>query len=96
VEKGVTIVTEENPQQIVSEVKAIVASLLRVSADRLDLSTHLANELHADSLDALDIALSVEKVFGIKVPDEAIPGYATVGDIVKGVRECLASQTATV
>jgi acyl carrier protein len=96
VEKGVTSVTEENPQHIVSEVKVIVAALLRVSVDRLDLSTHLANELHADSLDALDIALSVEKVFGIKVPDEAIPRYATVGDIVNGVRECIATQTVAV
>jgi acyl carrier protein len=49
-------------------------------------------DLGADSLDALNIALRLEEAFKIKIPDEAIPKFLTVSDIVAGVNEHLAAQ----
>jgi acyl carrier protein len=49
-------------------------------------------DLGADSLDALNISLRLEEQFKIKIPDDAIPKFLTIEDIVKGVRDHLAAQ----
>ncbi len=71
-------------------VKNIIVAELRVDRSQLGPDTHLMRDLGADSLDALNIALRLEEAFKIKIPDEAIPGFLTVGDIINGVSEHLA------
>jgi acyl carrier protein len=68
-------------------VKAIIVAELRVEKDQLHMGTHLMKDLGADSLDALNIALRLEDAFKIKIPDESMPNFLTVGDIIKGVSE---------
>lgn len=85
-----TIETIQSVESIEETVKEIIVTELRVDKDKLNPSTHLMNDLGADSLDALNVALRLEDAFKIKIPDEAIPNFLTVGDIVKGVNEHLA------
>ena len=68
-------------------VKTIIVAELRVEKDQLHMGTHLMKDLGADSLDALNIALRLEDAFKIKIPDDSIPNFLTVGDIIKGVSE---------
>ena len=42
----------------------------------------LIEDLVADSLDAIDIVMSVEDEFKLEVPDEIIEKIETVGDIL--------------
>ncbi|MEK6406745.1 MAG: acyl carrier protein [Acidobacteriota bacterium] len=84
--------TREAVESIEDAVKSIIVAELRVDRSQLGPSTHLMKDLGADSLDALNIALLLEERFRIKIPDDAIPRFLTVGDIVHGVREHLASQ----
>ena len=81
--------TREAAQPIEDVVKNIIVSELRVDASQLAPETHLMKDLGADSLDALNIALRLEEAFKIKIPDDAIPRFLTIGDIVKGVNEHL-------
>ena len=76
-------------ESIEDKIKNIVADELRVDRDQLSPATHLMEDLGADSLDALNIALRLEEAFKIKIPDEAIPNFLTVSDIVKGVSDHL-------
>lgn len=78
---------EEAVESIESKVKDIVVDVLRVDRSRLAPTTHLMKDLGADSLDALDVAVRIEKAFDIKVPDEAIKDFLTIGDIVRGIVE---------
>lgn len=73
-------------------VKDIIVAELRVNRDQLNPSTHLMKDLGADSLDALNIAVRLEEAFKIKIPDDAIPRFLTLGDIVKGVSEHLSQE----
>ena len=73
-------------------VKGIIVAELRVESSQLGPTTHLMKDLGADSLDALNIALRLEERFRIKIPDDAIPKFLTVGDIIHGVNEHLAVQ----
>jgi acyl carrier protein len=84
--------TRQAVEAIEDSVKNIIVAELRVDRNQLEPATHLMKDLGADSLDALNIALRLEETFKIKIPDEAIPKFLTVGDIVKGVNEHLAAQ----
>ncbi|MEK6302211.1 MAG: acyl carrier protein [Acidobacteriota bacterium] len=81
--------TREAKESIEDVVKSIVVAELRVDRNKLGADTHLMKDLGADSLDALNIALRLEEQFKIKIPDDAIPKFLTIGDIVKGVNEHL-------
>jgi len=84
--------TREAAESVENVVKNIITAELRVDRDKLGPTTHLMKDLGADSLDALNIALRLEEAFKIKIPDESIPKFLTIGDIVNGVNEHLASR----
>ncbi len=79
-------------QSVEDVVKNIIAAELRVSRDQLNPETHLMKDLGADSLDALNIALRLEEAFRIKIPDDAIPKFLTISDIVSGVNDHLSER----
>jgi acyl carrier protein len=83
--------TREAVDSIEDIVRSIIVSELRVDPARLAPGTHLIKDLGADSLDALNIAVRLEEAFKIKIPDEAIPKFLTVSDIVSGVGAHLAA-----
>jgi len=84
--------TREAAESVETVVKNIITTELRVDSERLGPATHLMKDLGADSLDALNIALRLEEAFKIKIPDDSIPRFLTVGDIVTGVNEHLAAR----
>ena len=84
--------TREAVESIEDAVKSIIIAELRVDYSQLGPTTHLMKDLGADSLDALNIALRLEERFRIKIPDDAIPRFLTVSDIVHGVNEHLSAQ----
>ena len=64
------------------------AALIEVVTERLGLEpgalrpeTRLA-DAQLDSLDMLEVALTIEKHTGVEIPDAAFPTFATVGDVV--------------
>jgi len=61
----------------------ILAKQLRVDAAKISAKTNIAADLGADSLDLVEVLMSLEEEFNISIPDEAIPGIVTVGDLVK-------------
>jgi acyl carrier protein len=46
------------------------------------MTSDLIDDLNADSLDIVEITMSVEEYFGIEIPDNKIETMRTVGDIV--------------
>lgn len=61
----------------------ILAKQLRIDAAKITAETNMASDLGADSLDLVEILMSLEEEFNISIPDEAIPGIVTVGDLIK-------------
>ncbi len=64
-------------------IKEILAKQLRVDADTIDESTSIMDDLGADSLDVVEMLMTIEQEHGITVPDEAIMTFKTVGDVAK-------------
>lgn len=67
---------------VFEKVVQILAEQLSVDPDKITMDSMLEEDLDADSLDAIDIVMSIEDEFGIEVPDEAIADMKSVGDIV--------------
>jgi acyl carrier protein len=76
--------------QLEAKVLAVVAEVLNRPPEGLDPDTDLVDAFEVDSLDALDIALKLEQVFGIQVPDDRLGEFRVVRHIVAAVGEALA------
>lgn len=60
----------------------LIAKELSVSKETITKETHLQNDLGADSLDAVELIMSIEDAFEVSISDEAAAGLKTVGDIL--------------
>ncbi|MBQ9065984.1 MAG: acyl carrier protein [Clostridia bacterium] len=67
-------------------IKEILADQLELDPEEITLESDFVQDLGADSLDLVDLVMSIEDEFGVEVPDEAIEGLTTVGDAVKFIQ----------
>ena len=72
---------------VFEKVKAIVANQLNVEAEKITLETHLIEDLGADSLDAVDLIMTLEDEFGLEIDDESAQQAKTIGGLVKYIEE---------
>lgn len=66
---------------VFEKIKTILAEQLDIDESSITLDSLLVEDLGADSLDAIDIVMSVEDEFSIEVPDEIIEKMESVKDI---------------
>lgn len=74
---------------LLDEVKEILVDQLEINADDIELTSSLIDDLGADSLDAIDIVMTIEDQYSIEVPDEMIKNMKTVEDIVSFIESHL-------
>lgn len=70
---------------VFEKIQAILADQLDVNESIITEDSLLVEDLGADSLDAIDIVMSVEDEFGIEVPDEIVEKIESVRDIISFV-----------
>lgn len=70
---------------VFEKIKAILAEQLDIDENSITPDSLLVEDLGADSLDAIDIVMSVEDEFNIEVPDEIIEKMESVSDITSFV-----------
>lgn len=64
------------------KVKSILVEELDLDADEVTLESKIKEDLGADSLDMVDLIMSIEDEFDIKVAESEAANIKTVGDIV--------------
>ncbi len=72
---------------IQERVIAIVSKFLGVDKDEIDLDSHLQDDLNSDNLSKVDLMISLEDEFKLKIPPEEIQKFEKVGDIVDYIAE---------
>ena len=72
---------------VLEKVKAILSEQFDVEEDSITPETNIADDLGADSLDVVDLLMSLEDEFEIEVPDEEIDNIKTVGELVKYIED---------
>jgi acyl carrier protein len=69
-------------QDVASGLREIMAARLGLPAEQLVPEARLVEDLGLDSLDAVELAISVERKFDIEVPEEELTKLKTVADMV--------------
>lgn len=71
---------------VLEKVKKILSEQFSVEENSITANTNIAEDLGADSLDVVDILMSIEDEFEIEVPDEEIENIRTVGELVNYIK----------
>ena len=70
-----------NKEEILTKLKPIIADRLSVHESEITEDKTLS-DLHADSLDAVDVIMEIEKAFDIAIPDADMENLTTIKSIV--------------
>ncbi len=74
------------------KLKKIVADVLSVDENEIDLDTTFVDDLGADSLDIFQIVMNIEDEFGIKIDTEKVEKISTVGEAIELIKEATDSE----
>ncbi len=70
---------------VFEKVRDILCDQLDVEEENVTLEANITDDLGADSLDIVDLVMSLEEEFDCEIPDEEVENIKTVGDIVKHI-----------
>ncbi len=64
------------------KVKSVLAQQFELDPESITMDTNLIDDLGADSLDVVELIMSLEDEFGLSISDEDAAQLLTVGKIV--------------
>ena len=68
-------------------IRELLAEQLDIDEDKITMDSDILEDFEADSLDVVDMVMTLEDEFGVEVPDEQIENFHTVGAVVRYVEE---------
>lgn len=72
------------------KIKEIIIDQLALDESTvITMETNLAEDLEADSLDAVEIIMSIEDEYGIEIPDDVATEFKTIKDLVEYVESVM-------
>lgn len=71
---------------VLEKIKKILSEQFSVEEDKITLDTNIAEDLGADSLDVVDILMSLEDEFEMEIPDEEVDNIKTVKHLVEYIK----------
>ena len=72
---------------VFEKVKDILVAQLDVEEEKVTMEASIIDDLGADSLDLVDLVMSLEEEFDVEIPDDQVENIKTVGDIVKYIED---------
>ena len=67
---------------MLEKIKSMIADALMIDESGITVETRFIEDLHADSLDIVQLIIAMEREFGKKFNDEEIAKIKTVGDVL--------------
>lgn len=74
---------KNNSEEIFNRIKKLTVEMFGLKdPDRVTLDTHFENDLQADSLDKVELVMTIEEAFGFDIPDDKAEKIETVQQAV--------------
>jgi len=74
---------------VLEKIKVLLSEQFDVAEETITAETSISDDLGANSLDVIDIIMSVEDEFDIEVPEASVENIKTVGELVSFVEGLL-------
>jgi acyl carrier protein len=74
-------------EEIFTSIKDILVETLGVEEEKVTLEARFQEDLETDSLDLVELVMTMEEKFGVKITDEEAAEIKTVGDAVDFVEQ---------
>lgn len=71
------------------KLKNVIADVLNVDPDEIEMSTTFVDDLGADSLDLFQIVMGIEEEFDIEIAPEKAENITTVEEAVELIKSAL-------
>ncbi len=71
------------------KLKKVIADVLNVDPEEIQLSTTFTDDLGADSLDVYQIIMGIEEEFDIEIPAENAENITTVEEAVELIKSAM-------
>lgn len=72
---------------VFEKLRAIICQQLEIREEEVTVDSNMVDDFDADSLDLVDIVMSIEDEFGVEVPEDSIEEMKYVGDVVKFIED---------
>ena len=69
------------------KVCAVLAEQLNIPADSIKPTDDITNDLNAESIDVVEMLMSLEDEYGVKLPEESFDTIKTVQDVVDEIEK---------
>ncbi|MCK9176486.1 MAG: acyl carrier protein [Clostridiales bacterium] len=69
-------------QEILERIQKILADQLSIEPETIEMTSNIIEDLNADSLDIVELVMSLEAEFDMAIMDEEAERIRTVGDAV--------------
>ncbi len=70
-------------ENLEEKVKTIICDQLAVEPEKVTTTASFIEDLGADSLDIVELVMTMEEEFDLEIPDEDAEKIKTVGDVVR-------------
>ena len=74
-------------KEIFQRIKTIVIDQLGVNEENVTMEATFVDDLAADSLDIVELVMTIEEEFDLEIPDSDAEKIVTIGDVVKYIEE---------
>ena len=72
---------------IKKEVIALISEQLNIKSDKIKTSDKFIEDLKADSLDVVEIVMTIEEKFELSIPDESAEKLQNIQDLINYIEK---------
>ena len=72
---------------VFEKIKKLLAAQINIAEDEIKLESDIINDLGADSLDVVEMLMTVESEFNVTIPDEVAMEMKTIKDVVNFIEK---------
>ena len=72
---------------VFEKLREMLAEQLEISADEITMDTNIVEDLGADSLDVVELIMSLEDEYDLVITDEAVRELHTIREVVEFIEK---------